>query len=96
MNLRLLILSEIYKHSHSNLEKFCRKRKKNPILVPYLKHSLFILLHDIRKISNYFSKSIHTSDIVAGNDGKIRGLSAFRIQGIEGQHGLSKQQQPED
>ena len=47
----------------------------------------------IQKISNYFSKSSHTSDIVAGN---IRGLSAFRVQGSEGQHGLSEQQQPED
>jgi hypothetical protein len=33
------------------------------------------------------------SDIVAGN---IRGLSTFRVQGSEGQHGLSEQQQPED
>jgi hypothetical protein len=35
-------------------------------------------------------------DIVAGNDGKIGGLPAFRVQGSEGQHGLSEQQQPED
>jgi hypothetical protein len=50
----------------------------------------------IQKISNNFGKYIHTSDIVAGNDESIRGLSAFRVQGSEGQHGLSEQQQPED
>ena len=50
----------------------------------------------IQKISYYFGKNIHTSDIVAGNDGKNRGLSAFIIQGSEGQHELSEQQQPED
>jgi hypothetical protein len=31
----------------------------------------------IQKISNYFNKSIHTSDIVAGNDGKINWIISF-------------------